>query len=297
MASVDRAAGTALAGGQDGAGSAPRSGGDQGPVAAPALGGTATGPWPTPWPTWAHSQLTDAVRLARTTGDRSSVAALLYREWFNPAVGPVSRLRTRRPLAGSYRAAHAGSGRRVRADGVSVVQRHDVIGADGWWRTWGEAWTPPRSRPGSVRLLLTPRVDRIEEFVTTVTSRLVGASVPWSLACAAAPRRLTRIGGAVLDVPDLTAVPPRLIEDIAALVHPVTPPLCLPLTAGVGLAEYPTNGMTFGEHRCHLIALGLRHPGADRDPLTVIASVFAAHGLDPSAPHRSSGRDAPTSHR
>lgn len=289
MAHADRVAGTALAGGQDGVGSISRSGGDQGPVAAARPGGTATGPWPN----WARSQLTEAVRLARAAGDRASVAPLLYREWFNPSVGPSGRLRIRRPLAGSYRTAHAGSCRRTRLDGVSVVRRHDVIGADGWWRTWGERWTPPRSRPGSVRLLFTPRLDGVEEFVATVTDRLLPAPVPWSLACAVTPRRLTRVGGAVLDVPDLTAVPPSLIEEIAPLLHPVTPPLCLPLSDGVGLAEYPTNGMTFGEYRCHLIALGLRHPGANRAPLEVIASVFAAHGLDPAAPHRSRGADKP----
>ena len=43
--------------------------------------------------------------------------------------------------------------------------------------------------------------------------------------------------------------------------------------------------MTFGEHRCHLITLALRHPSGARDPLRSIAAVFAAHGLDPAAPY------------
>ena len=45
--------------------------------------------------------------------------------------------------------------------------------------------------------------------------------------------------------------------------------------------------MTFGEHRCHLVALGLRHARAGRgDPLPMIGNVFAAHGIDPSTPYR-----------
>jgi hypothetical protein len=44
--------------------------------------------------------------------------------------------------------------------------------------------------------------------------------------------------------------------------------------------------MTFGEHRCHLVALALRHPSSAREPLRTIAAAFAAHGIDPAAPHQ-----------
>jgi hypothetical protein len=72
------------------------------------------------------------------------------------------------------------------------------------------------------------------------------------------------------------------------VLRPIAPPLCLPLAAGVGAAEYPDNGMTFGEHRCHLVALGLRHRRRSRDPLSTIASVFTAYGIHPAEPHRTS---------
>ena len=103
--------------------------------------------------------------LADAVAERGNVASVLYREWFNPALLGADLRRGRRPLAGLYRAAHAGSGRRVREDGVMLVDRHDVVGTDGWWRTWGEYWTPPRSRPGSIRVLFTPQPDRLGEFV------------------------------------------------------------------------------------------------------------------------------------
>jgi hypothetical protein len=232
-------------------------------------------------------QLDAAVALAASVSDRMSVATLLYREWFNPVAGDVATLPGQRPLVGVYRAAHAGSGTRVRRGGVSVVDRQDVIRAGGWWRTWGEHWTPPRSRPGSVRLLLTPRPDRLAEFVATVTGRLLPGSMPWSLACAVDPRRIARYGCALLDVPGVSALPGGLLDDLAPLLRPVSPPLCLPVAAGVGVAEYPDNGMTFGEHRCHLVALALRHPSSAGDPLRAIAAVFTAYGIDPAHPHRS----------
>jgi hypothetical protein len=271
-----------LAGGHDGTRSPHESIVLQRPAAAALLGGAAAGPWPS----WASDQLDAAVSIANSADDRISVAALLYREWFNPIASDAEVLPTQRPLAGLYRAAHAGSGTRVRSGGISVVARHDVIRAGGWWRTWGEDWTPPRSRPGSVRLFLTPRPDQLTEFVSTVTGRLLHEHEPWSLACAIDPRRIARYGCAVLDLSSLGAMPAGLLDDLAPLIRPVAPPLCLPLTAGVGLAEYPDNGMTFGEHRCHLVALALRHPSSARNPLRAIAAVFKAHGIDPAQPHR-----------
>jgi hypothetical protein len=239
-----------------------------------------------PWPAWARDQLRQAIAIADRVPDGGSVAGVLYREWFNPAVGGVDLLRSRRPLAGVYRNAHAGGSVRVCRDGVSVVDRHDVIGADGWWRTWGESWTPPRTRPGSVRLLFTPHPDRLAAFVRTTTAALVHVNTPWSLACATHPRRLRRCAPVALDLPGLDALPANLLDELAPTLHPVAPPLCLPIAPGVAVAHYPDNGMTFGEHRCHLIALALRHPSSARHPLRAIAAVFSAHGIDPAHPNR-----------
>jgi hypothetical protein len=283
MANETPGKGAVLAGGQDGTSPPDESIVSRRPAAEDVLRGSAAGPWPE----WARTQLAGAVAVAELADDRMSVASLLYREWFNPVAGSVDLLAAQRPLAGLYRAAHAGSATRIRRGGVSVVARHDVIRAGGWWRTWGEDWTPPRSRPGSVRLLLTPRPDRLADFVATVTGRLLHEREPWSLACTIEPRRLARVGCAVLDLPSMAVVPGDLVDDLEPLLRPVTPPLSFPLAPGVGAAEYPDNGMTFGEHRCHLVALALRHPSSTREPLRAIAVVFNAHGIDPAQPHRS----------
>jgi type III HopA1-like effector protein len=236
------------------------------------------------WPDWARPQLERAVHLAQAAPDDLGIARLLYREWFSPVVD-AARPAWIGPMAGVYRAAHAGSGKRLKVDSLSVVDRFDLLGPDGWWRTWGSAWIPPRSRRGSVRLMLTPKVDRLADLVATVTGALLDTDVAWSLGCATRPRRLARYGAAVLDVPSLAALPAGLLADLEPFLHPVAPPLCLPVRPGIGLAEYPDNGMTFGEHRCHLVALALRHPSSDRDPLRGIAAVFNAHDIDPARPH------------
>lgn len=252
----------------------------------PAEVGTVGGASAGPWPTWARVQLEAAAQLVEDAPDDFGIARLLYRDWFSPVVDEATE-RRQRPLVGLFRAAHAGTSHQIDGDEFSVVDRFDLLGPDGWWRTWGTAWTPPRSRAGSVRLMLTPKVDRLADLVATVTAALLPTDVAWSFGCATRARRLARYGAAVLDVPSLVALPAGLLDDLEPLLHPVTPPLCLPVRPGIGVAEYPDNGMTFGEHRCHLVALALRHPSGAGDPLRSIAAVFTAHGIDPSAPHRS----------
>ena len=198
--------GALLAGGGDGTASIVRQG-------SAAVAGDAAAD---PWPSWARPQLLQAVALADAVAERGNVASVLYREWFNPALLGADLRRGRRPLAGLYRAAHAGSARRVRDDGMLVVDRHDVVGTDGWWRTWGEYWTPPRSRPGSIRVLFTPQPDRLGEFVNQLTHALLDSREPWALACATNPRRVRRVAPAVLDVRNLDALPAGLLARLDA---------------------------------------------------------------------------------
>ncbi|MDT4963158.1 MAG: hypothetical protein QOF87_2805 [Pseudonocardiales bacterium] len=305
---ADRVLGGVLVGGQDTAGSLSRHdrpagssdapggrtaepAGRQGSAAAPESGGP-LGPAPgaaaDPWPAWARGQLLDAVALSKgVPGHGRALATELYRGWYSPSVSQVVEFgRSWRPLVGTYRAAHAGSGTRILADGIALVDRHDAVGRDGWWRTWGDSWAPIDSRRHCVRVLLSPRPNALAEFVGSVTAAMLDASEPWLLACTTDVRRLSRSGSAVLYVPDADVLPTTLLDLLAPMLTPVTPPLCLPLASGVALAEYPDNGMSFGEHRCHLVSLGLQLPEARHAPLAAVAEVFSTHGIDPAAPHR-----------
>ena len=263
-------------------------------AAAARTGRAAAGPASRPdgWPDWARGQLEDAVRIAARAPAGTNVAALLHREWFLPRVDgaafgrPLGPLGPLRPLAGVYRAAHAGTGVRRTVGELTVLARHDVVAVDGWWRTWGESWTPPRARPDTVRIVLTPHPGRLAAFVRTVTGALLDSSETWGLACATRPSRMRRAGGAVLQLPDLDALPAGLLDELPGLLHPAVPPLGAPLVPGAALVVAPTNGMSFGEHRCHLVAVALRQPASTTDPLGTIASVFAAHGVRPATPWR-----------
>ncbi|MEP7177753.1 MAG: T3SS effector HopA1 family protein [Pseudonocardiales bacterium] len=263
----------------------------RGSAAAPEIGGPpglATGAAAHPWPAWASAQLLGAVALSKTVPGHGRVLATeLYRGWYNPVVCPALEFsRSWRPLVGTYRAAHAGSGTRILADGIALIDRHDAVGRDGWWRTWGDSWVPVDSRRHCIRVLFTPRPNTLGEFVAAVTAALLESMHPWLLACTTDLRRLSRSGSAVLYLPGADALPGTLLERLGPMLMPVTPPLCLPLAGGVALAEYPDNGMSFGEHRCRLVSLALQLPEARRTPLPAIADVFSMHGIDPAAPYR-----------
>lgn len=260
--------------------------GSAGRPGADAVDGAPPGPTD-PWPTWAGEQLLAAVAIADRLGlDGHRLAAALRRTWYAPELD-VADTRPRGPLGGLYRRAHAGSGMPITADGVSIVDRFDVIGPDGWWRTWGDHWNPTQSRAQSVHVLFSPRPDALAEFVTTMTAALLAAPVPWLLACTTDARRLRRAAAAVLYVPDAGVLAPELADRLRPYLAPATPALCLPVAPGIAVSEDPRNGMSFGAHRCRLIARALTQKPTRRDRLQAIAEAFVDHGIDPAAPHRS----------
>jgi hypothetical protein len=230
------------------------------------------------WPQWARDQLLSAVALAASARTERLLAAELYERWFSGAVRPDDTA-PRRPLVGEYRRAHAGVGTSI-VDGVPVLDRNDRIGSDGWWRTWNTTWRP---RSTTARVLLTPQAEANAALVGELTSRL--RDVPYVLAAPTDSARLATSGSVVLYVPRLSTLSPDLVTALGPLLRPDSPPLCLPVAPGVAVAQYPDNGMTFGEHRCHLVAIALRSSFGDQ-ALSAIADVFSAHGVDPAAPYR-----------
>ncbi|HZZ97948.1 MAG TPA: T3SS effector HopA1 family protein [Jatrophihabitantaceae bacterium] len=230
------------------------------------------------WPQWAREQLQAAVTLASSVPAGRPLAVDLYERWFTGAAAPASSTRPR-PLVGEYRRAHEGVATRI-VDGLPVLDRHDRLGDDGWWRTWNTSWRPAA---GGARVLMSAEHDCAALLVGALTSQL--RDVPYLLACPTDASRLARRGSIVLYLPRLRVLTPELVGTLATLLRAETPPLCLPLAPGIAVAQYPDNGMTFGEHRCHLVALALRD-GAQGAALTAIADVFAAHGVDPAAPYR-----------
>lgn len=218
---------------------------------------TAAGSWQR-FPDWAARELVRAVAIARATPHPAGLTTSLHRRWF---VQPLEAAAARVDLP---------------------HDRRGLMAADGWWRTWSRVGAP-RQRD-TVRLLLSPRPDRAGAVVRTVIAALDGSELAWALACATSRSRLGCSGAVALDLPAAAPLPASVFADLAPALAPVVPPLCLPVARGVGLASRP-RGMSFGAHRCRLVALGLHRDDAHDDPAAAIAATFAAHGVDPQAPH------------
>lgn len=76
---------------------------------------------------------------------------------------------------------------------------------------------------------------------------------------------------------DLAGSPPRLVRALAP---------------GVGMADGPAGGVSFGEHRCGLVADGLLRWVEGGGALApAVAAAFAAAGLDLARPHLAAGHD------
>jgi hypothetical protein len=131
------------------------------------------------------------------------------------------------------------------------------------------------------------------------TSSLNAMGIPFRLKVVDAPERFVRCDAAVLyvaaaDFDDLRAMLRGLVSRVDIGLQKPTPAFTKPLTPGLGLAEHPASGESFGANRCRLLAegiveahlLGLRRP-AER--LRVVDAHFASFGIDLDAPYLEPG--------
>ena len=91
---------------------------------------------------------------------------------------------------------------------------------------------------------------------------------------------------------DLAAVAAELESELM----PAVPMFTLPVAPGVGVAEDPLNGLSFGQHRCELVARALwkgygEQEAGWRSRYELIAREFRAEGLDVARPHLSAGSE------
>jgi hypothetical protein len=140
------------------------------------------------------------------------------------------------------------------------------------WRTWGERWDHS-AHAG-------------EELV-----RLYLACAPGT-ALQTVPRPdATTLVVPVVSLDALREELGRLISEVQPFLASRAPLLTLHVTRGVGIAQNPPLGASFGEHRCRLVASAVR---AHREaPLAEVKhqvqAAFWKAGVDPRRPYRAVG--------
>ena len=89
----------------------------------------------------------------------------------------------------------------------------------------------------------------------------------------------------------------RTCRELRGFLEPVTPVFVKHLAPGVGLAEEPGGGNSFGTHRCYLLADGIVR-GHERglvsadDRLKAVAERFEEAGISLEKPYLNAGSDA-----
>lgn len=176
-------------------------------------------------------------------------------------------------------------------DRVRAVARYGAVVQDGWWRTWGSGWDPRLDHGPLVRVYLRPANGASAGLVHAVT-RALGGTDDWLLKIAASAEHLTRPDSCVayLAGPSRESAVGVLAGAVTGLTAGEPPPLTVKVADGVGWAEDPGTGESFGEVRCAALAGAYErlgdHAVTGAEWLAAVAAELRRLGLDPAAPHR-----------
>ncbi|MEV0819844.1 T3SS effector HopA1 family protein [Nonomuraea rubra] len=153
---------------------------------------------------------------------------------------------------------------------------------------------PIEAVPGRsmLRLYWNLRADGAVPFVAAATRLLNAADAAFRLKVLNDPAAFTRCDAAVVylagdDFPALAEPIAALRAEIGGFLSPRTPVFTAELAPGLGLAEDPATGESFGEHRCRLLAEAVvrAHESGTPDVLAAVEEHFARAGIDLDAPH------------
>lgn len=213
--------------------------------------------------------------------------------------------RTRKLWPGQF-VTHDGPGIPPRPGTTLTVfsARESLTAQPGFYFAFSEEWNDSESNPGLWRAYWNVQPGGAPELLRQVGQRLNRFQIPFQFKALVNAAHYSRRDSAVLYVAQrylhvLTELLGDLHERVAALLWPDVPLFTRLLFPGLGLAQDPGTGESFGMNRCARLAEGLwaAHDGGvmgDQGRLKHIEAAFAAHGLHFDRPERRarSGRAA-----
>lgn len=137
------------------------------------------------------------------------------------------------------------------------------------------------------------------QFVRIVTTALNGGNIPFRLKVLRDPYLFTRCDAGVLYFPRsdfriASAILRKVHAQTIGLLKPAIPAFTKTLAYGVGLAENPDSGESFGQNRCRLVAdaaIRAYEQGkrSVEDQLQCVSEVFSENGINLTAPYLNGG--------
>jgi len=257
---------------------------------------------PTPLPKPAGPILPYEVSLAAVLRAAHSAAVRFEGGWRAEAVSSWGRAAARKGDMSRIveRGEYAVVGRQGRSaepgDTLLVCSRWDWLDEDrGYWYARRGEWPPPIA-DRLVRMYWNCPPRTAARLVAEITRAFDAVPhVPYMLKTAAIAQHGGRADALVLYTgPHGFATVEDDLRRIATLsaieLRPETPRMTLRLVAGVGLAEGPIDGGSFGQARCGIVAEVVRSHPRPRQPDSAalrmaLGEAFRERGLDPERPY------------
>jgi hypothetical protein len=164
----------------------------------------------------------------------------------------------------------------------------------GFYMVLGDEGLSPDADQQLVRFYWNLSTEGAARLVRAATARLNRARLPFRLKVVNEPERYTRCDAGVLyvrraDYSTVARLVQAIYREVVGQLKPATPAFTKPLAPGLGLAEDPGRGESFGTHRCKLLADAIiRAHELDRqsvdDRLALVTARFAEAGISLEAP-------------
>jgi hypothetical protein len=179
------------------------------------------------------------------------------------------------------------------------LPKERLCGSPGFYVALGNNELPqPRSEP-ILRLYWNIRANAAPRLMRDATTKLNNAEIPFRLKMVSDPGGYPRCDAAVLYLPKrfylgAAGIVSSLHHESRDDIGDAVPALTKQLAPGLGLAEDPGDGDSFGMHRCRLVAEGIirAHEYGMRSIQKRIAAVvtcFTEAGIDGDYPYLNPG--------
>jgi hypothetical protein len=258
---------------------------------------TTGGPVPARWgrtqPAAADPWLTTALSDANAGSGGWEPGWIVDRYDGDEAIVSTPRLRVR-VSAADCRADDDGPIRPGVAVSVRLAKELPAL-SPGFFMVLGAAELQAGASFGTLRVYWHITASGAPDLVRTLSSHLNAETVPFRLKVANHPVRFDRCDAAVLYLPieafdGIRGMLAQVAATLTSRLRPKTPAFTLALAPGVGLAESPTTGESFGEHRCGLLADGMvdadeQGVASDAARVEAVIESLAANGVEIDAPY------------
>lgn len=165
----------------------------------------------------------------------------------------------------------------------------------GFYFSFGSTLSDQFDEYALLRFYFNVRAEGAAELLRTVTGRMNHYAIPYRYKTLTDAAAYTRADAAVLYVARryfhiVASLLEASAETLSFLLRPETPMFCKTLRPGIGLAEEPGTGESFGMHRCRLLAEGvldawMAGQQSAQARMEAVEKCFAAGGLDLDLPY------------